>query len=167
MVWRVLLVVATISAVAGIGGVSAHTSSDVQGATIGQRPSLATLVRVVAHDYSLDAPDTLPAGRVEFALQNDGRKDHELIVGLLRPGMTAADVIAAHQRGVALRQLQNAYLDGMPGGVLLASPGTTAAATLSMSLVRGRDYLLFCQFRDTLGAPPHTLLGMFHLLHAR
>jgi hypothetical protein len=130
-------------------------------------PSQLVTVRVTARDYALQGPDTLRAGRVEFELQNEGRTLHELIVGLVRPGTTAADIMAAHQRGLTLRQLPTAYLDGVPGGVLFASPGTPAAATITVSLVSGREYVLLCQLRDSVGASTHAMLGMFHLVHVK
>ena len=165
--WRLVLAGVAIPGLVGMGGASAHRRASLQvGAAREHRSSVVT-VRVIARDYALQGPATLGAGLVEFALQNEGRRDHELIVGLLRPGMTAADIMAAHQRGTPLRQLPKAYLDGMPGGVLLASPGTPAAATLTVSLVSGREYVLLCQLRDSVGAPAHAMLGMFHLVHVK
>lgn len=165
--WRLVLAGAAISGLVGVDGASAHRGAPLQvGATREHRSPLVT-VRVIARDYALQGPDTLSAGPVEFALQNEGRRDHELIVGLVRPGTTAADIMAAHQRGITLRQLPKAYLDGMPGGALLASPGTPAAATLTVSLVSGREYVLLCQLRDSIGAPAHAMLGMFHLVHVK
>lgn len=132
-----------------------------------EQRSQPVTVRVIARDYALQGPDTLRAGRVEFELQNEGGKMHELIVGLVRPGTTAADIMSAHQRGLTLRQLPTAYLDGVPGGVLFASPGASAAATLHVSLVSGREYVLLCQLRDSVGASTHAMLGMFHVIHVK
>lgn len=124
-------------------------------------------VRVVARDYALQGPDTLRAGRVEFELQNEGSRVHELIVALVRPGTTVSDIAAAHQRGLTLRQLPTAYLDGIAGGALFASPGASSPATLTVSLLSGREYVLLCQLRDTVGASSHAMLGMFHLVHVK
>src|SRR5215208_7194525 len=80
------------------------------------QPPAPRRARVVARDYAFESRDTLPAGEVSFELENRGAHDHELIVGRLRPGVTAGDIVAAHQRGVSLRQLQGAYLaEGAPG----------------------------------------------------
>ena len=64
-------------------------------------------------------------------------------------------------------ELTGAYLDGLPGGALFAAPGTASAATLTVSLTSGRDYVLLCQLRDTVGASTHAMLGMFHLVHVK
>jgi hypothetical protein len=156
-----------IPALVSIDGVSAHRGTVRHTGAVRESSSSLVTVRVIARDFALQGPDTLGAGRVEFELRNEGRKEHELVVGLLRPNTTTADIIAAHRRGLTLRQLPNAYLDGMPGGALLASPGTMSSATLTVALARGRDYLLLCQFRDTIGAPSHALLGMFHVVHVK
>jgi hypothetical protein len=125
------------------------------------------VVHVIARDYALEAPDTVRAGDVGFELGNRGTQYHELLVGLLRPGATAGDIVAAHQRGVTLRQLSQAYLAEGVSGALLAAPGTRSPAQLIVPLQQGRDYVLLCQLRDSVGKPPHAVLGMFRLLHAR
>lgn len=124
-------------------------------------------VQVVARDYAFEAPDTLPAGEVSFELENRGAHDHELIIGRLRPGVTGQDIVAAHQRGVPLRQLPQAYLAEGAAGALLAQPGTRSPARLVVRLERGQAYVLFCQLRDSAGAPQHAVLGMFRLPYVR
>lgn len=124
-------------------------------------------IRVIAQDYALEAPDSARAGSTAFEFENHGAKDHELFVGLLRPGVQTADIVAAHQKGLGFRQLQNAYLDGAAGGMLFALPGTRSAATLVVPLAAGRSYILLCQLRDSVGAPQHAALGMFHVLRVR
>ena len=124
-------------------------------------------VQVVARDYAFEAPDTLPAGEVSFELENRGAHDHELIVGRLRPGVTGQEIVAAHQRGVPLRQLPQAYLAEGAAGALLAQPATRSPARLVVRLERGQAYVLFCQLRDTVGAPQHAALGMFRLPYVR
>ncbi len=126
-----------------------------------------TRVQVVALDYALQAPDSVPAGVAEFEFDNRGAKEHELLIGLLRPGMRAADIVAAHQRGLNFRQVPGVYLEGAMSGMLFAAPKTRSPATLAMPLTAGRDYLLLCQLRESAGATPHALLGMFHVIHVR
>ncbi len=123
--------------------------------------------RVVARDYAFESPDTLPAGEVSFEFENRGAHDHELIVGRLRPGVTAGEIVSAHQRGVPLRQLQGAYLAESAPGALLAQPGARAGARLVVPLARGQVYVLLCQLRDSPGLPQHAALGMFRLLQVR
>lgn len=166
-VWRLVFAGVAIPGMVGMDGTGASRDSGLHsGAIRGQRTPLVT-VRVVARDYALQGPDTLRAGRVEFELQNEGSKVHELIVALVRPGTTIADIVAAHQRGLTLRQLPTAYLDGIAGGVLFASPGASSPATLTVALLGGREYVLLCQLRDSVGASSHAMLGMFHLVHVK
>jgi hypothetical protein len=125
-------------------------------------------VHVVARDYAfVTAPDTLPAGDVSFTFENRGAHDHELIVGRLRPGVTAQQIVATHERGITLRQLSQAYLAEGASGALLAQPGTRSPARYVVPLERGQVYVLLCQLRDSAGKPQHPVLGMFRLLHVR
>ena len=138
---------------------------------VGAAPSApqppTVVVRVVARDYALEAPDTVRAGDVAFELENRGAQYHELLVGLLRPGATADDIVTAHKRGLTLRQLSQAYLGEDVSGALLAAPSARAPAHLVVPLQRGREYVLLCQLRDSAGKPPHAVLGMFRILYAR
>lgn len=125
------------------------------------------VVRVIGQDYALIAPDSIRSGPLVLEFENRGHRDHELIVGLLRPGVGAADIVATHRKGVGFRQLQNAYLDGAAVGMLYAAPGTESPARLTVPTVAGRSYILLCQLRDSVGAQQHAVMGMFKVLHAR
>jgi hypothetical protein len=46
------------------------------------------------------------------------------------------------------------------GGILIAGPGETAWARLSVDLVPGATYALVCNLVDAEGDPPHVALGM-------
>ena len=124
-------------------------------------------MRIIAHDYAFEAPDSARAGPMTIEFENRGAKDHELFVGLLRIGAGPADILAAHEKGIGFRQLQTAYLEDPPSGLLFASPGKVAAAKLVVPLVSGRSYVLFCQLRDTVGARQHAALGMFRVVGVR
>lgn len=127
----------------------------------------ATIVRVVALDYAFQSPDSVAAGSVAFEFENRGQRFHELMVGLLRPGVTASDIASAHQRGINFRQLTDAYLAEGVSGMLFAEAGELSPAQLVVPLARGKTYVLLCQLRDSLGKPQHVQLGMFRLLHAK
>jgi len=121
-------------------------------------------INVVARDYAFTAPDSTRSGPTVFTLNNQGTKDHELFIGLLRPGATPAQITAAHQQGIPFRQLSKAYLDEPVGVALIAAPRTASPARVTLDLLPGRSYVLFCQLRDSLGAPQHAAMGMFHVL---
>lgn len=125
------------------------------------------VVQVVAFDYALQAPDSIPASQLTLEFDNRGQRDHELIVGLLKPGVGAEEIVAFHKKGLTFRQAPTAYLDGAAAGMLYAAPGTRSPAQLSLPTIPGRSYLLLCQLRDSVGATPHVLLGMFKVLHVR
>ena len=132
-----------------------------------QQRGAQVVVRVTGLDYALKAPDSVRADQLIFEFENRGQHDHELFVGLLRPGVAATDIVAAHQKGVNFRQLHNVYLDGAMPGMLYATPGTDSPARLTLPGVRGRSYILLCQLRDTIGAPSHAVLGMFKVIHVK
>ncbi|MEP6494331.1 MAG: hypothetical protein ABJF01_16730 [bacterium] len=154
-----------LALLARLGMLAAASLALGAGYAPGRRPP--TRVPVVALDYALQAPDSMPAGIAEFAFDNRGAKEHELLIGLLRPGMGATEITAAHQRGLNFRQVPGVYLEGAMSGMLFAAPKTRSPATLALPLRAGRDYILLCQLRDSLGATPHALLGMFHVIHVR
>jgi hypothetical protein len=133
-------------------------------ASSGAAPST---VPVIAHDYAFAAPDTVAAGLTSFSLENRGTRQHEMLIGLLRPGVNASQIIAAAQRGTNFRLLPEVYLDGAMHGGLFAWPGSTSPAHLTLSLIRGRSYVLLCTFRDSTTGPQHAALGMFHLIQVR
>ncbi|HEV8260271.1 MAG TPA: hypothetical protein VGQ19_05875 [Burkholderiales bacterium] len=129
-----------------------------------KRAEQPVAIDVVANDYAFTSPDSTPSGPTVFTLANRGTKDHELFIGLLRPEATAAQIAAAHQQGIGFRQLPKIYLDGAASVALIAAPGTTSPARVTLNLLPGRSYVLFCQLRDSVGAPQHAALGMFRLL---
>jgi hypothetical protein len=137
------------------------------GNALAQRPS--PVIRVIGHDYALIAPDSIrAANQITFEFDNQGKRDHELIIGLLRPGMGAKEIMATHQKGaIGFRQLQNEYLDGAAVGMLYAAPGTRSPARLTVPALPGRSYLLLCQLRDSVGMQQHVLLGMFKVLRVQ
>jgi hypothetical protein len=119
---------------------------------------------LIANEYAFIAPESTPAGPTTFTLENRGTKFHEVLVGLLRPGAGAAEIVATHKQGIGFRQLAQYYLDGDASGALFASPGKTSAGSITLALKPGRSYALVCQLRDSTGAIQHAMLGMFRVL---
>ena len=137
------------------------------GDALAQRPS--PVVQVIGHDYALLAPDSIrAANQITFEFDNQGKRDHELIIGLLRQGMGANEIVATHQKGaIGFRQLQNEYLDGAVVGMLYAAPGTRSPARLTVPALPGRSYALLCQLRDSVGMQQHVVLGMFKVVRVQ
>lgn len=127
-------------------------------------PPAPRAIHVVANDYAFATPETTPAGPTTFTLENRGAKFHEMFIGLLKPGATAAQIAATHQQGIGFRQLPGEYLEGDVTVALFASPGAVSPARVTVDLLGGRSYVVFCQLRDSLGAPQHAALGMFRVL---
>ena len=136
------------------------------GVLLGCRSGSRTL-RVIATDYALQAPDSADPGTTTFTLQNRGRLVHELVIGLLRPGAGARQMVEAAQHNARLRDLGNLYLAGPPFGALMSWPGVTSSGRFTLDLRSGRDYALLCQLRDSTQAPQHSALGMVRVLHVR
>ena len=118
------------------------------------RPPVRT-VTVTGTDYAFQAPDTLQGGRTAISFQNRGRVPHELVMGLLKPGIGFEQVLERLRTGGDPQE----FLDAMIG-VLIARPAQTSGGELLVDLVPGRTYAIVCQFRDGEGQPPHVILGM-------
>ena len=125
------------------------------------------VVQVIATDYALQAPDSVPAGIIQLAFENRGRVPHEVGVGLLRPGAGIREMLQAGQQGLRLRDAPEHYLDGAPFGLLFAWPAKTSPARLTVELRQGQRYALLCTFRDSATAPEHAALGMVRILHVQ
>jgi uncharacterized cupredoxin-like copper-binding protein len=112
-------------------------------------------ITVAASDYAFQLPDSLQAGPTVLHLKNAGQVDHEMGMALLKPGVTLPQVLARIKAGGS----PDSLLDGLVG-VLIAKPGVSALGGLSVDLLPGRTYALFCNFQDGPDKPPHSSLGM-------
>lgn len=120
-----------------------------------------TEVTIIARDYRFEAPDTLPAGVLSFRLENRGRMNHEFVIFAARPGVSAAQLLAA-----TVPEDRRALADP-PVGVLFAPASRPRSAELVATLERGRWYIVFCGIRDSTAMPPHFMLGMVDSIYAR
>jgi len=118
-------------------------------------------IKIIGRDFAFDAPATLGAGVTTFVFGNPGIVRHEMIIVLLRQGVTEQHIKDAHQGGITMRKLMGQFGDGEILGILLAMPGQSSAGKLIVNLVRGRTYLIICQLEAPEGAPRHNLLGMY------
>jgi hypothetical protein len=112
-------------------------------------------ITVTGTDYAFQLPDSLQAGPTVLHLTNAGQVDHEMGMALLKPGVTLPQVLARIQAGGS----PDSLLDGLVG-ILIAKPGVTTLGGLSVELLPGRTYAMFCNFQDGPDKPPHSSLGM-------
>jgi hypothetical protein len=118
-------------------------------------------VVIRAVDYAFQSPDSVPAGRVSFALENAGKVPHEVIVVQLKPEATFGDIVRRERAESTWRHLREP-----PSGILTADPGVRTPGQLLVRLEKGQRYLLLCNFQDADTTPPHLQLGMARLIHA-
>ena len=118
-------------------------------------PVAVNTVTVVAHDYSFDAPDVIPAGMTTFELLNQGQELHHVTLFKLEGGHTLADLEAA-------MQTPSESLDWLiaVGGPNAAIPGGSANATLDL---QPGNYAMICFIPSSDGAP-HFAKGMIRPL---
>lgn len=128
----------------------------------GPRQPVERLLEVTGMEYAFRGPDSVDAGRTVVRLKNEGKVLHEMIVMKLRPGTTLKALVDSQAARVSVRPL-------IEGGnsVLFAPPQTTGSGELVVDFEPGRDYVLWCNFTDGEGKPPHATLGMFKLVHVR
>jgi len=112
-------------------------------------------IAVTGSDYAFQLPDSLQAGTTVLHFTNAGKVDHEMGMALLKPGVTLAQVMDRIKGGAS----PDSLLDGIVG-ILIAKPGVTTLGGLSVELLPGRTYALFCNFQDGPDKPPHSALGM-------
>lgn len=100
----------------------------------------ANVVTVVAQDFALEMPDTIPAGLTTFRLRNAGTEPHHLMFYRVDPGKRLSDVLAALNAGGAHPAWMHPA--GGPNAVL---PGQEAVG--SLVLQRG-SYVAFCHVKS-------------------
>lgn len=112
-------------------------------------------ITVTGSDYAFQLPDSLQAGPTVLHFTNVGKVEHEMGMALLKPGVTLAQVLARIKAGNS----PDSLLDGIVG-ILIAQPGVSTVGGLSVELLPGRTYAMFCNFQDGPDQPPHSSLGM-------
>jgi uncharacterized cupredoxin-like copper-binding protein len=127
------------------------TAAAVQAAAA---PTAANVVTIVAHEYALQLPDTIPAGLTTFRLRNDGKQTHEAALVRLDDGKTGADVIAGSKTPGP-----DASWAHWVGGPAAAIPGGGQQPSVTVVLAPGH-YAVLCGVPGPDGRP-HWLSGMF------
>jgi len=115
-------------------------------------------VDVVAKEYRYEhAPDTLAAGRVSFALTNEGVEDHEMVLFKRAEGVTESlDELLQLPQDQAMGKMQFT-------GVAFGSPGTTNYVTVDLE---PGTYFIVCFLPQGGGedGAPHFMSGMQHTI---
>ena len=114
------------------------------------------LPTIVATDFAFDAPDSVPAGKVEFQLENAGKQPHVAIFVELLKGKTVDDVVNyIEENGLRGRPPSWARLVRKAEG--FAKPGNTT--TFSGTFTPG-TYAMLCPVPDKETKKAHAELGM-------
>src|SRR6266568_6080304 len=117
----------------------------------------AVRIDVVANDYAfLPLPSRIVSGPTMFTFVNQGKVNHEMSIGRLKPGATIDDVLKISKEGGRLRDIMTRSV-----GILVAGPGKSPDGRLLVDLLPGETYVLLCNFKDTPDAPTHMTLGMY------
>ena len=112
-------------------------------------------VTVTAHDYTFDAPVSVPAGLTTFHLVNQGPSLHHLQLIKLNEGKTGDDFLAALKAGGP-----PAPWAVLAGGPNPPEPGSTTTATV---MLEPGNYIIVC-FVPALDGMPHLMKGMLRPL---
>ena len=115
----------------------------------------ARTLDVTAHEYSFEAPDSMPAGVVTVRLVNRGRKAHQLTIARLDDTSSLDRVM----RSLIANKVRTGGIRWV-GGVESAIPGESGETTLP--LASGR-YVLVCAYAGDNGLA-HMSLGMIRPL---
>lgn len=168
-----------------VAGTQAACGPADQGASGDQEASAAAsaaddAIRVIARDYALQAPDSIPSGWVTFRFENQGKETHFFVLHHLPEGITMQQYIdgAAGPFGEAMQLLQKGgtkaeagkiLAEGLPswfadlremGGAGLTAPGHSVRVTEKLP---AGHYLLECYVKNADGTF-HSELGMLRAL---
>ncbi|WP_373059715.1 hypothetical protein [Gemmatimonas sp.] len=115
------------------------------------------VVRVVGHDFALDAPDSLPPGLTRFTFRSAGTVPHDVSIARVKQGVSLDSLLRLELNGADITGLYD------PGYLLLYTDvGESVDASLLVTLERGRHSVLICT-REEKGQP-HSTLGMVRRL---
>jgi hypothetical protein len=112
-------------------------------------------ITVAATDYAFLALPAIKSGPIFISFTNQGKVNHEVAIGRLKPEATVDEFVKATP-GPQRQALLDAF-----AGILIAFPGKSADGKLWVDLVKGATYVVWCNFRDKPDAPQHMVLGMY------
>jgi hypothetical protein len=109
---------------------------------------------VRATDYKFDSPSSVPAGTIQFRLENAGNEVHHLWLVQITKGHTYSEFMSAMDRWSAPKKPDWAIDVGGPNDV---SAGMSASAIITLE---PGQYAMVCYVPATDGRP-HVMHGMF------
>ena len=137
-----------LAVVIGLGAVSAAG---------GQTAQAPAAIEVVATDYAFGVlPAVIAAGPTIFSFSNKGTVQHEMAIVRLRDGVTIDALLKLIKDGGRRRDVVERSV-----GILIAGPGTSPDGKLVVDLIRGANYVVLCNLKDTPDSPGHATLGMY------
>jgi hypothetical protein len=113
----------------------------------GPKPAV---IRVVARDFTFDAPDRIPAGAVTFDLTNEGKEPHHAWIVRFEGGHTLQEYEAALKQGPPPAWAVDI------GGPQAMAPGGVSSATIDL---KPGNYAFVCFVPGPDGVP-HIMKGM-------
>lgn len=119
---------------------------DVQTVATTAAPNVVSLT---ATEYSIQAPDTVPAGWTTFRLANHGTSVHYGHIVQLEPGRTVAELVAAYAEAIRTSGPRPKWVTrfGGPGGTI---PGDSSSVTQD---IEPGSYVWICPVEDSTGTP--------------
>jgi hypothetical protein len=130
---------------------------------LGQGSRATQVIEVIANDYAFSAlPARIEAGPAVFSFANNGKVQHEMSLGRLKPGATIEQLVKVSKEGGRLRDLIERSV-----GILIAGPGKSPDGRLLVDLIAGQTYIVLCNLKDTPDGPPHMTLGMYTTFRAQ
>jgi hypothetical protein len=148
---RHVLILATV-AVAMFGVLATGCDDETKVATL---PGAT----ITARDYSFEAPDTIPGGRVAISFQNEGQEGHHAQFVRLNDGVTAEQLLGALPQGEEVLLSMTTIASGSGA----TDPGVESEIILN--LTEG-SYLMLC-FISSEDGVPHLAKGMLRPFQVR
>ena len=136
----------SLSQVVGIVFVVACSSRDAAVQTTAAEPGVVSLT---ATEYSIRAPDTVPAGWTTLRLANHGKEVHYGHMVRLDSGRTVKELVDAYAEAIRTSGPRPKWVTrfGGPGG---AAPGDSASVTQHLE---PGSYVWICPVEDSSGTP--------------
>lgn len=113
------------------------------------KPTAANVVSLTASEYSLESPDTIPAGWTTLRLHNNGKEIHYGHIVRLDSGKTVRNLVDAYAEAIRTSGPRPKWVTrfGGPGGTY---PGDSSSVT---QYLEPGNYVWICPVEDESGSP--------------